>query len=72
MEEQDGRIKNTDEIRIESKEGEWRRLSCNNVGNHSPSLDYEYIPSPEKLNRAFDILFEEVMKQNNNPWNREN
>lgn len=73
MSEQHKCHENTENIGIESKEGERRRLCCNNVGNRSPSLEYEYIPSLEKLDAAFNILFEEVIKiKKSNLWNQQN
>lgn len=56
MEPQDKRRKDTDNIGIESKEGERRRLSCNNVGNRSPSLDVDkYIFSEETVFALADL-----------------
>ena len=55
----------TDIKGLESKKGERRRLCSYNVGNRSPFLEYKFIPSPESLDKAFDILFDEVFKDNN-------
>lgn len=47
---------------LEPKEGQ-RGLLCNNrVPYRCPSLDYKHISSSDKLDKAFDLLFEEVMK----------
>ncbi len=60
------RQKDTDYLKgLESKEGERGRLYSNNVGNRSPSLEYNYTSAPDGLERAFDILFDEVMKDTN-------
>ena len=53
---------------IEPKEGERRPLSSNEASGRSPSLEYIYLPDQEKVNRAFDILFREVLKDS--PWNQ--
>jgi len=50
---------------VESKEGERGPLSCSKANVRSPSLEYYYTTSPERLNRAFDILFEVVIKRQN-------
>jgi len=47
---------------VESKEGERGPLSSNKANVRSPSLHYEFTSSPERLDSAFDILFEEVFK----------
>jgi len=63
---------NTDNNNVESKEGEQRRLCSNNVGNCSPSLEYYYTNSSERLDKAFDILFDEVIKNFEvTLWNQE-
>lgn len=49
--------------KVDPKEGERRLLCCNKANVRSPSLEYEYLPHSEKLNKAFDILFEEVIKR---------
>ena len=56
MESLDKRFKNTGEIGIESKEGERRRLSSNNVGNRSPSLGVdEYVFSEETVKAMAEL-----------------
>jgi len=56
-----------------SKEGKSPPLSSNKAHERFPFLNYTCIPNPEKLNKAFDILFEEVLKNNPNAlWNQEN
>lgn len=47
------------------KEGQ-RDLACSNKESlRCPSLDYKYIASSESvIDKAFDLLFEEVMKIN--------
>ena len=58
MESLDKRFKNTDEIGIESKEGERRRLSSNNVGNRSPSLGEDqdqYLLSDETISALSNL-----------------
>lgn len=59
---------------FESEEGQ-RELLCSNKGStRCPSLAYEYVESQESLDKAFDILFEEVLrceqKQENNGINK--
>jgi hypothetical protein len=54
---------------VESKEGERRLLSSNKATGRSPFLEYTFIPNPEKLNKAFDVLFDEVLRDSKNPWN---
>jgi len=50
------------DIKIELKEGQ-RRLLCSNKSSYRcPFLEYNYIESPDNLNKAFEILFEEVMR----------
>ena len=56
-----------DNINFEPKEGQRGNLSCSNEGKsiRCPSLDYKYVASSEyEVERAFDLLFEEVMKLN--------
>ena len=53
--------KNIDSI-VESKEGERVPLCSNKANVRSPSLHYEFTSSPERLDSAFDVLFEEVLK----------
>ncbi len=53
---------NTTGIHVEPNEGEGTLLSSNESGIPSPSLDYKYCISQNNLERAFDILFEEVSK----------
>ena len=74
MSELDKRYKNTGEVGIESKEGERRRLSSHNVGTRSPSLEYVCILNSEGIDKAFDILFEEVIRRinQNNSCNQQN
>ncbi len=51
-----------DDTKIELKEGQ-RRLLCSNKSSYRcPFLDYNHIESPDNLNKAFEILFEEVMR----------
>lgn len=45
--------------------GEQRIISCSNKAvSHCSPLIYEYIESFEKLEKGFNILFEEVIKIN--------
>jgi hypothetical protein len=54
---------------VESKEGERGPLCSNKANVRSPSLVYTYIPSSENLDKAFDLLFEEVIRNNHtNLW----
>jgi hypothetical protein len=56
MESLGKRQNDTDQIGIESKEGEQRRLSSNNVGNCSPSLDVNgYIFSAETVSALAEL-----------------
>ena len=48
---------------VEFKEGERGPLCSNKANVRSSSLEYIHTPSQECLNKAYDILFEEVMKQ---------
>ena len=62
-------IKLIDEKTFEPKEGQCDDLMCSNKESitHCPSLDYKCEnPSEEKINKAFEILFEEVMKIDEN------
>lgn len=51
---------------FEPKEGQCDDLACSNKKSitHCPSLSYKYVvpPSEDIINKAFDLLFEEVMK----------
>ena len=52
---------------IVPKEGQRDLLCSNNESIRCPSLDYKCItPSEDMVNKAFDILFEEVMKLDEN------
>lgn len=52
---------------IVPKEGQRGLLCSNNESIRCPSLDYKYItPSSCEVDKAFDVLFEEVMKLNEN------
>jgi hypothetical protein len=51
--------------KVEFKDGERGPLCCNKANVRSPSLHYEFASSPERLDSAFDILFEEVLKNIN-------
>jgi hypothetical protein len=64
MDELDKGSKNNDNY-VEFKEGERGPLSSNKAIVRSPSLHYEYTPSEERLDKAFDILFDEVIKNIN-------
>jgi len=64
MEEQDNSV-NSIGINVESKEGEHRLLSCNNANGCSPFLVYEQLSASSNLGKAFDLLFEEVMRSKN-------
>lgn len=58
-------IKLIDNKNFVPKEGQCDGLMCSNKKSitHCPSFGYEYVPSSEDLiNKAFDILFEEVIK----------
>ncbi len=60
-------IKLIDNKTFESKEGQCYSLMCSNKKSikHCPFLDYKCVtPSEDMVNKAFDILFEEVMKLN--------
>ncbi len=54
-----------DNKKFEPKEGQRDLLCSNKKSSRCPSLSYEYIESSEKLNKAFDILFDEVFRINN-------
>jgi hypothetical protein len=41
-------------------------LNGNKKLSQSPTLSYNYIEAQEKLNKAFDILFDEMFKINRN------
>jgi len=64
MSELDKRQKDTGDIKgLESKEGERRRLSSNNVGNRSPSLEFNNNAplgqeDKQRLIEVFSILLE--------------
>lgn len=47
---------------VESKEGERGPLCSNKANVRSPFLEYKFVSSPDRLERAFDILFDEVAK----------
>ncbi len=66
MEEQHKCQNNTGIKGLDFKEGEQRRLCCNNAGNCSPSLEYIQSSSPDNLDKAFELLFEEVIRINKN------
>lgn len=55
-----------DHKNFEPKEGQCDDLACSNKRSitHCPSLGYEYVTPPYEdiIDKAFDILFEEVMK----------
>jgi len=56
-----------DSKRFEPGEGQCDDLACSNKKSitHCPSLDYKYVASSNyEVDRAFDVLFEEVMKLN--------
>jgi len=59
-------IKLIDNKNFEPREGQCDGLMCCNKKSitHCPSLDYKYVPSSERLNKAFDILFDEVFRIN--------
>ena len=60
-------------LNVESKEGERGPLSSNKAIVRSPSLHYEFASSFERLDKVFDLLFEEVIKNNSDtPWKRQN
>ena len=65
MSELDKGLKNVGK-KVESKEGDRGPLSSNKANVRSPSLEYVFTPSIEGLNTAFDILFEEVLRNNPN------
>ena len=64
MDELDKGLKNNDNY-VEFKEGERGPLSSNKAIVRSPSLHYKYTSSQERLDKAFDILFEEVINNLN-------
>ena len=51
-----------DANKFEPREGQRGLLCSNKAPSRCPSLGYEFILSPEKLDQAFDVLFEEVWK----------
>lgn len=52
---------------IVPKEGQRGLLCSNNESHRCPSLDYKCItPSEDMVDKAFDLLFEEVMKLTKN------
>jgi hypothetical protein len=54
----------TQQINIESGEGQRDLLCCNKGFSRCPSLEYRYLnTNEENLNKAFDIIFEEVIKR---------
>lgn len=51
------------EKNLEPKEGQRELLRSSKNSLRCPSLDYNYIASSEEIiNKAFDLLFEEVIK----------
>lgn len=54
-----------DDNRIKLKKGQRGLLSSNKSSYRCPFLRYNYIESPDNLNKAFEILFEEVMRIRN-------
>lgn len=50
------------DTKIEPIEGQRGFLCGNKSSYRCPSLCYNYIESPDNLNKAFEILFEEVMR----------
>lgn len=50
------------DTKVEPKEGQRGFLCGNKSSYRCPSLCYNYIESPDNLNKAFEILFEEVMR----------
>ena len=64
---------NNDDIFV-PEEGQRDFLCSNKESLRCPSLGYDYIESETNLNRAFDILFEEVFKniQTNHESNETN
>lgn len=61
MDEEDKSL-NIGREKVESKEGERGLLSSNKANTRFPSLNYNYIENSECLDRAFDILFDQVIK----------
>ncbi len=58
-----------DPNQFEPKEGQCDDFACSNKRSitHCPSLGYEYVTtttSEEDINKAFDLLFEEVTRLN--------
>lgn len=56
-----------DSNQFEPKEGQCDDFACSNNKSitHCPSFGYEYVPSSDNaVDKAFDILFEEVIKIN--------
>ena len=52
---------------FEPKEGQRKLLRSSKDLIRCPSLDYKYVASSQnEVDRAFDLLFEEVMKLNKN------
>ena len=60
-------IKLIDDTTFEPKEGQCDDLMCSNKKSitHCPSLDYKELNSPERLSKAFKILFDEMFRINN-------
>ncbi|OJW84169.1 MAG: hypothetical protein BGO69_11905 [Bacteroidetes bacterium 46-16] len=49
---------------IVPEEGQRDLLCCNKKSLRCPSLSYEYIESEELLNKAYDFLFDELLRDN--------
>ncbi len=72
MELQDKGFKSID-TKVETKEGEHEPLSCNKANVRSPSLEYIPTLSSEGIDKAFDLLFEEVISNKTQSlWKQQN
>jgi len=72
MEEEDKGLTSIDIKIVEPKEGERYLLSSNIANTRSPSFEYQYTSLSDGLDKAFDLLFEEVISCNTNIWKQQN
>jgi len=60
-------------LKVEFKEGERGPLSSNKANVRAPSLYYKTTIRTDGLNKAFDLLFEEVIQNSRiPPWKIQN
>ena len=53
---------------VEPPKGQRVPLCSNGVSSRCPTLRYNHVEGkPENINRAFDVLFEEVMRRRGDP-----